>query len=330
MMAALVLGFRDAMALLDMAGLVPRMSDTLRSLSRGGADVPLRQVIAHPEQAGSLGWMPAIPLGGGPFGGKVISVYKDNPARGLGTHQGVVVLFAAETGEVLAIVDAYAVTARRTAAASAVATDLLARRDAAELAILGSGAQAEAHVEAMLAVRPIGRVRVASRSREHAERFARRMADLHGIPVLAADDVPSAVAGADVICSVTDARAPIVDGAWIQAGAHLNAVGASVPGFRELDVETVRRARLYVDSRPQVLAQADDVRLPLAAGEIPADHILGEIGEVLLGTAPGRTAPDDVTLFKSVGVAVEDIAAASYCLERAEALGAGTRVAFGR
>ncbi len=329
MMAALVLGYRDVTDLLDMEGLVPRMAGALRALSRGEATMPPRQVMAHPGQEGLIAWMPAVLGGLEPFGSKVISVYPKNRLRGLHTHQGAVLLFAADTGEVRAIVDADALTARRTAAVSALATDLLAPRDAAELTLLGSGTQAETHLEAMLSVRPVVRVRVHSRSLKHAEEFARRMGERFGIAVEALADARAAVEGADIVCTLTEARAPVLEGLWLKPGVHVNAVGASVRGYRELDDEAVRRARLYVDSIPHALAQADDILLPLAAGVIPQGHILGEIGGVAGGEVAGRASLDDLTLFKSVGLAVEDLAAAAYCLERAQALGRGTPVDMG-
>lgn len=328
-MAALLLDYRDTTDLLDMQGLLPLMARTLQELSRGEGELPTRQMLAHPGQLGLIAWMPAILAGGEPFGAKVISVYPENRRQGLPTHQGVVLLFAPGTGEVQAIVDAGAITARRTAAVSAVATDLLALPGAADLALLGSGTQAETHLEAMLQVRPIRRVRVHSRSVEHARDFAQRMTERFGVAVEVCRDAQAAVDGADLVCTLTEARSPILAGRWLRPGAHLNAVGASVRGYRELDDEAVRRARVYVDSRAHALAQADDILLPLAVGVIAQGHVCGEIGGVAGGEVAGRTSRDDVTLFKSVGLAVEDLAAAQYCVERAQALGRGTLVAFG-
>ena len=328
-MPTLVLGYRQVTDLLDMTALVPLMARTLAELSRGEAQMPPRQMLPHPSQPGLIAWMPAVLAGGEPFGSKVISVYPENRRQGMHTHQGVVLLFAPETGEVRAIVDADAVTARRTAAVSAAATDLLALPDAGDLALLGSGALAETHLEAMFQVRPIRRVRVCSRSEGNAQAFAERMGSRYGIAVESVGDAQAAVAGADIVCTLTDARSPILKGDWLRPGAHLNAVGASVGGFRELDDEAVRRSLVYVDSLSHALLQADDLRLPLEAGVVGERHVRGEIGAVADGRLEGRRGQDDVTLFKSVGLAVEDLAAAQYCIARARAQGAGTWVKFG-
>ncbi len=328
-MPTLVLAHREVTELLDMAGLVPLMRRTLVELSRGEIAMPPRQMLPHPDQPGLIAWMPAVLRGGDPFGSKVISVYPENRQRGMHTHQGVVVLFRPKTGEVRAIVDADAVTARRTAAVSAAATDLLAQPDAADLGLIGSGTLAETHLEAMLGVRPIRRVRVYARRPDRLRDFAERMSVLFEVEVQPAADAQTAVVDADIVCTLTDARSPVLEGAWLHPGAHVNAVGASVGGFRELDDETVRRSLVFVDSLLHALPQADDLRLPIEAGVVGPEHVRGEIGAVADGRLQGRRQPDDVTLFKSVGLAAEDMAAAAYCVERAEALGLGTWIELG-
>ena len=209
-----------------------------------------------------------------------------------------------------AIVDADAVTVRRTAAVSATATDLLALPDAAELRLIGSGTLAETHLEAMLGVRPIRRVRVYARRPESLRDFVERMSALFGVEVQPAADARTAVVDADIVCTLTDARSPVLEGAWLRPGAHVNAVGASVGGFRELDDEAVRRSLVHA------LPQADDLRLPIEAGVVGPEHVRGEIGAVADARLQGRRHQDDVTLFKSVGLA-------------AEAMGLGTWIELG-
>ena len=225
--------------------------------------------------------------------------------------------------------DAAEVTAIRTAAVSAVATRALARADAHDLAILGSGVQARTHLEAMLHVRPIKRVRVWSRTPEHAGAFAERESRRHAVEIEPAGSARGAVKGADIICTVTASRQPILKGDWIAPGAHINAVGSSVRSARELDATAVQRARLYVDRRESALAEAGDFLLAKEEGAVGDDHIQGELGEVLLGTVQGRRSAEEITLFKSLGLAVEDLAAAHAILAKATAQGAGTWVEFG-
>jgi ornithine cyclodeaminase len=232
-------------------------------------------------------------------------------------------------GRLLAIIDASSVTAIRTAAVSGVATQVLARPDAGDLAIVGAGVQAMTHLEAMQSVRSLRRVRVWSRSHERASRFAGRAGRRFGIAVEAVDDAASCVRGADIVCTVTASHEPVLRGEWLAAGAHVNAVGASQPDARELDTEAVLRARLFVDRRESAIAESGDVLIPIAERAIDLGHVLGELGEVLLGAILGRQAADDVTLFKSLGLAIEDVAAARHIHERAIARGTGTWVSFG-
>jgi ornithine cyclodeaminase/alanine dehydrogenase-like protein (mu-crystallin family) len=312
--------------LLSMARCIEVMEEALSALARGEAMNPLRSILGLPFGGSALAVMPGAQLQPPVFGVKVISVFPQNREAGLETHQGVVLLFEAEHGRPVALVDASEVTALRTAAVSGVATRALALPDADDLAILGSGTQARAHLDAMLAVRPVRRVRAWSPTRERLEAFAAQASERHGIPVETVADPRAAVDGATLICTVSGAREPLVRGEWLAPGVHINAVGSALPGARELDGEVLRRARLFVDRRESALNESGDVLLAMAEGAIGPDHILAELGEVLIGTAKGRTGPEDVTLFKSLGLAVEDVATARAVLDEARRQGAGTSI----
>ncbi len=328
-MSALVLDASDVRRLLPMETCIDLMADALATLGRGEAVNPLRQVLRLPGGSGILGVMPGSMAAPEVFGLKVISVFFANHGTEYDSHQGVVLLFETEHGAPVAVVDASEITATRTAAVSGVATRLLAREDAGDLAILGSGVQARSHLDAMACVRDLRRVRIWSPTRENRETFARDQAIRHGIPVEATETAEAAVHDADIVCTVTAASEPVLEGEWLAAGAHVNAVGASVPTARELDTAAMQRSRLFVDRRESAENEAGDYLIPLGQGEIDEDHILGEIGELLLGEAEGRTTSDDVTLFKSLGLAVEDLASAYHVYRRAQEEGAGAPIAIG-
>jgi ornithine cyclodeaminase len=245
------------------------------------------------------------------------------------SHQGVVMLFGLVHGEPLAILDATAITAIRTAAASGAATDALARADAGDLALIGSGAQGRTHLAAMRVVRPLRRVRVWSRTRANAERFAREEAASLGFAIEVSATAEDAVRGADLICTTTSAKTPVVRGAWLSPGAHLNAVGACFAANRELDTEAARRARFFTDCRESCLNEAGDFLIPRQEGAITDDHLLGEIGEVFLGRIAGRVSRDDVTLYESLGIALEDLASAHDIHRRVLESGRGTWLDWG-
>jgi ornithine cyclodeaminase/alanine dehydrogenase-like protein (mu-crystallin family) len=303
--------------LLPMEACTDLMADVFRGLSRGEAVQPLRSFHEQPGGAGRLALMPGFTTSPPAFGVKLITVFPGNVGTANDPIQGAVVLFDAETGAVTAVIDATALTAIRTAAASGAATRVLAREDAGDLAILGCGTQARTHLEAMLTVRSIRRVRVWSRSMGHARTFTETATARHAIAAEAMEDVRSAVAGADLICTTTASPVPILRGEWIASGAHINAVGAHTAATRELDTAAVARASLYVDSRASALAEAGDLLLAFKEGVIGTDHILGEMGEVLLERVRGRASDQEVTLFKSLGLAIQDVAAAQYIYERA-------------
>ena len=255
-------------------------------------------------------------------------MFPGNPAKGLDSHQGAVLLFSAETGELLAMMNASAITAIRTAAVSGVATDLLARPDASKLAMIGSGVQARSHLVAMSEVRSLTRCRIVSRRIEHAQKFADEMKGNFSFALEPVETVAEALEGADLIVTATTAVEPIVRREWISAGAHLNLVGSSTPNAREVDSETMAAASLFVDRRESTLNEAGDYLLAARDGVIGPDHIRAEIGEVLHGDKPGRTSPEEITLFKSLGLAIEDLFAAEYLYRKAKEQNVGTWVEF--
>jgi ornithine cyclodeaminase len=263
------------------------------------------------------------------MGLKIVSVFPGNHGTDYDSHQGAVMLFDTDHGCPLAMVDASAITAIRTPAVTALATRLLAKKDAGDLAILGSGIQARGHLEAMLQVLPIRRVRVWSLPLDQARQFAAASSKRLGIRVEAMETSQDAVKGADIICTVTAAPEPILFGESVSAGAHINAIGACIPTTRELDTAAVVKSRLYVDRRESTLNEAGDFLIPKKEGSITDKHIIGEIGEILAGKVPGRQSENEITLFKSLGLAVEDLAAAHYVYQKAMAKKIGTLVELG-
>ena len=328
-MKTIIVTQREVPALLPMKECVDLMARTLETTTRGDAVLPLRSMVWKPDRSGLLGMMPAYLGSPAVLGFKAVSVMPGNHGTPYDSHQGVVVIFEVEHGALLAVIDASSITAIRTAAASGAATRLLAREDAGDLAILGSGVQASHHLEAMRAVRPLRRIRVWSRDAARSRAFAERESKRFGCRVEAVADARAAVAGADLICTTTASKDPVLHGDWIAPGAHINAVGACFPASRELDTPAVVRSRLYVDRRESALNEAGDFLIPKKEGAIGDDHIVGEVGEALLGRAPGRRTRDEVTLFKSLGIAVEDLAAAHQIYRNALERGAGMHIEFG-
>jgi ornithine cyclodeaminase len=306
------------------------MARALATLAQGEAIAPLRPVLWLPERVGALGMMPGF-VGGDmkAMGVKVVSVFPGNHGTEYDSHQGTVLLFETEHGRLLAMMDATEITAIRTAATSGVATRLLARGEANDLALLGSGVQAKSHLAAMLAVRDIQRVRVWSRNADHARHFAQAQAKKHGINVEVSGSVAEAVAGADIICTTTAAPEPILQGEWLEPGVHINAVGSSVAFARELDTDAMVKSRLYVDRRESTVNEAGDFLFPQKEGAIDESHIVGEIGEILMGKVAGRQTDSEITLFKSLGLAVEDVASAYHIYKKATVTGRGTWVELG-
>jgi ornithine cyclodeaminase len=306
------------------------MRDALGALARGEALVPLRTIMRVPGVGGFLGLMPGYisPLKGqeGALGMKAVSVFPGNAKRGIDTHQGAVLLFEADTGRLSALMDGAAITAIRTAAVSGVATDLLARRDASELAILGAGVQARTHIDAVAAVRPLRQVRIWSRNPERAAALAAELRPRFQFPIEPATSVETAVRAADIVATVTASPEPILQRPWLKEGVHINAVGSSIPTSREIDTATMAAARLFVDRRESALAEAGDLLIPMLEGAVKGDHIQSELGDVIIGKDPGRRSPTELTLFKSLGLAVEDVASAAYIVRRARETGTGQTV----
>jgi ornithine cyclodeaminase/alanine dehydrogenase-like protein (mu-crystallin family) len=339
-MKLLVLGAAEVHRLLPYGECADAMRDALVALARGQVDQPLRTIIRPPAAAGLMALMPAYMSAGGPggeggpgdggaaYGLKAICIFPGNPAAGLDSHQGVVLLSSAETGEPLALLNASAVTEIRTAAVSAVATGLLARGDAAELAIIGTGVQARAHLLAIAAERPLTGVRVAGRDPAKARRFAEDMRGHTDAPVAACGSAAEAVAGAGIVVTATSSAEPVLRKDWLARGAHVNAVGACLPHTRELDTETMTAAALFTDRRESVLNEAGDYVLAEAEGAVGPGHIRAEIGELLTGAAPGRASDAEITVFESLGLAVEDLAAAALAYRKAAELATGTWVEF--
>jgi alanine dehydrogenase len=328
-MKVLIANQEQVTALMPMDECIGVMQNTLKLLAEGDALLPLRTMLVLPDGENLMGLMPSYLGGIQSVGVKVIAAFPSNYGTEYDTHQGVVLLFDTRQGLLRAIVDGTAITAIRTAAVSGVATKFLAREEASDLAIIGAGTQARTHLEAMLCVREIRRVRVYSLPLEGALQFSERESKRHGIDVEVKETAEEAVAGADIICTVTTAREPVVKGEWVAPGAHINAVGAFTPTTRELDTNAVARSRLYVDRRESALNEAGEYLIPRSEGMIGDDHIAGEIGDVLLGRVPGRTLADEITLFKSLGIAIEDLASAHYVLQQAREQNIGTWVEIG-
>ena len=318
----LVLSEHDVESLLTMRECIGVMEEALAALARGEAHNPLRQIVRGANANGILGLMPAYRGGDTPYYAlKEVCVFPGNPARGLDTHLGAVMLHSGATGELLMIANASAITAIRTAAVSALATKLLARDDAKTLAIIGAGVQARTHLEAIPLVRDIEEIRISSRTRAKAEALAK-----HDKRVRVVDSIEEAVRGADIIATTTSSREPIVKREWISDGAHVNAVGSSIAAARELDSATLAAASLFVDRRESTINESGDYLFALREGTISDGHIRAEIGEILIGSARGRTSRDEITLFKSLGLAVEDLASAQFLFEKATKLGRGAIV----
>jgi len=305
------------------------MADALSALARGEVFQPLRTIVRPPDARGLLGLMPSYRAGGqGAFGLKAICVFPGNPAIGKDAHQGAVLLFSRETGELLAVMNASEITAIRTAAVSAVATRLLARQDAEQLAIIGAGIQARTHLAALAAVRPIKRAKVACRNIEHAEELAREMRQQLSFPIEPVRTNEEAVRGADLIVTATSSQEPVINKDWISPGAHVNAIGTHSPNSREIDSATMAAAKIFVDRRESALNESGDYLLAAKEGLVNAESIRGEIGELLIGSKTGRTSATEITLFKSLGLAIEDIVSADYLYRKARSQNSGTWIDF--
>jgi len=325
----LILPQAEVERLLPMGECIEVMISTLAALARGQALLPLRTMILIPDSTDVFAVMPAYLGNPSTIGAKIITFFPRNHGTQYDSHQGAVLLFDPDTGALAAMLDATPVTTIRTAAVSAVATRLLAREDASTLAILGAGVQGYVHIEAIRLVRPIEQLRVWSRTRAHAERLAAAARERFGLEAMVAASGAEAVRGADVVCTTTSAREPVLLGEWLEPGTHVNAIGASHRTAREIDSRTVVLSRLYVDRRESALKEPGDILVPLEDGDITADHIVAEIGDLLVGRGQGRRDAHEITLYKSLGLAIEDLAAASHVLAAARRTGAGVSVELG-
>jgi alanine dehydrogenase len=328
-MKVLILNQQQVRELLTMQECMMVMDKAFLALAAGEVLLPLRQVLWLPGGQSALAVMPSFSGDIDSMGVKVISVFPQNLGTMFDSHQGAVLLFDTTNGCLQAILDATEITAIRTAAVSGVATRALARSDAGDLAILGSGVQARTHLQAMLIARKIRRIRVWSRNLHHAERFAQKEGTRHDVKIEACENAIDAVKRADIICTVTSSRTPVLFGEWIEPGAHINAIGTFGPATREVDTMSVVRSSLFVDRLESAIHEAGDYLLPLKEGSIREGHIRGELAQVLSGSVQGRTSPEEITLFKSLGLAVEDLACAHYLHQKAVKNRAGTFVELG-
>jgi alanine dehydrogenase len=319
----LILSEPDLRQLLPMEELIAAMADALAAFSSGGVQQPLRTVLEVGTSKAFFGVMPAFIPASGALGTKLVTVFGSNLALGLPSHLATIILLDSTTGEMRGLLDGRYITEARTAAVSAVSTQLLARPAASTLAIIGTGVQAWSHLEALRLVRKLSEIRVWSPTAAHRARFASEAKEKLSVHVTTTASAREAVEGADLIALVSSSREPVVHSAWVQEGAHVCAVGACRPDQREMDSDLVGRARLFVDSRTAALAEAGDIVLPIKEGRFTAGHIAGELGEVVSGRTPGRTNSSEVTIFKSLGMAVEDVAAAQLAFEKAGSRGLG-------
>ena len=311
----------DVRALLPMRDLIDVMERTLAAFSAGAVAQPVRSVIEVAEHA-FYGSMPALIRTPGAMGAKLVTVFGSNAAKGLPTHLATIVLLDPETGGLLAVMDGRYITEARTAAVSAVSTRYLARPNASTLALIGSGVQAHSHLEALPLVHEFREIRCWSPTRERLNQFVK-----HNPSVSAADSVQQAVEGADVVVLITASSTPVIRDEWIKPGAHVIGVGACRPTQREMDPALVARARLIVDSRAAALKESGDVLLAMQEGYFGENHIAAELGQVVAQPAGGRTANDQITVFKSLGLACEDVAAADLVYRRASESGRGAQLA---
>ena len=316
----LVLDRSAVESLLQPDALIGALDAAMVQLSAGQVSMPARIAALVQEKRGLLGVMPAYLPASRTLCCKLVSVFPGNAGLGLPTHQAVVMLFDADTGAPLAMLDGTSITALRTAAGSALATRTLALPEATVLLVVGTGVQALSHARAVARVRQISELRIAGRDGGKAETLARQLAGELGIHAKVFGIGPEAFRGAHIVCATTDAAEPVVRGAWLAPGMHVNSVGLNQQG-RELDAEAVRRAKLFVESRASALAPP-----PAGANDLVGAEVQAEIGEVLAGTRPGRTSPQDITLYKSVGVAVQDAVAARLVYDAAKTRGIGTEI----
>jgi ornithine cyclodeaminase/alanine dehydrogenase-like protein (mu-crystallin family) len=325
----LLLNRHEAESLLDLGRLIEALGPAMAELSAGRVSMPDRIMTHVPERGGLLAAMPVYRGATRTLSTKLVSVFPENEAQGIPSHQAVILVFDAETGTASALMDGTFITAARTAAGSALSARLLAREDAHVLVIIGTGVQARAHASALPRVRAIREIRVVGRNSQNAARLAAEITSEQGIQATAFEAVAKTFAGADIICAATHSAEPVVKGDWLQPGTHVTSVGLNSHGC-EVDVAAVLKALVVVESREAALAPnaggSNDLKWPIRDGLMVADHIYAEVGELVSGAKPGRTSAEQITLYKSVGVAVQDAVAAHLVLEAAKKQGLGREV----
>lgn len=309
-----------------MVDLIPAMESALAKFSSGEVLQPVRTVLTVGPTKAYYGLMPAFIPSPGSMGAKIVTVFGENHQKGLPSHLATILLFDPDTGSLIAMMDGRYITEARTAAVSAVSARFLARPQASTLALIGSGVQARSHLEALQHVRQLKEVRVWSPRPHSREQFIAEMSPHFSVAIHDAPSAQAAVEGADLIVVATASKTPVVESEWVAGGAHVMCVGACRPDQREMAPALVKRARLYVDSRAAALVESGDVVMNISEGLFDASHVRGEIGELVLGRVAGRASDGDVTIFKSLGMAVEDVVAADLVFRRASETGAGTEL----
>ncbi len=315
-MSVRVLDSETVLANLSMAACIDLMAATQAAISRGEIELPLRSMLQVADGSGYFGVMPGEIGDADVFGAKLVTLFPANPERDIPAVQGHILLFDRANGTPIALVEAASVTAIRTAAASAAATRVLAREDASTLALLGCGVLAGTHLDAMLAVRPVREVRIWGRNPDKATEFAQRHAGKGDLKLRAVADAAEAVAGADLVCTVTGSYTPILQGEWLSPGVHINLVGAHNPATREADGKVLERGRVYTEITEFALAEAGDLLLAIEEGHFARADIVGEIGQAIDGTVPGRGSASEITVYKSLGNTAQDLAAAHFVYTR--------------
>ncbi|MEA3335082.1 MAG: ornithine cyclodeaminase family protein [Chloroflexota bacterium] len=321
---SLWLNQNDVQSLLTMPDAIDAVEEAFRQLAEGDAMLPQRVGVGVAKHGGGGAAMPAY-VGGevDGLGVKVVTLFVNNARLGLPVVNATILLLDPATGQLRAVMDGGYLTAVRTGAVSGVATNYLARADASIVTIFGAGVQARKQLEAMCAVRPIAKALVVNVQPETAKRFADEMSASLGVGVRPAADTRNAVEAADIIITATSAHDPIFDGSWVQPGTHINAIGSHAPAWRELDTTTLQRAKVIADQATACLAEAGDLIIPIQKGAITEEHIYAELGEIVAGSKPGREGDDEITLFKSVGLAIQDVAVAALVYRRAQEAGVG-------
>lgn len=322
----LFLNKNDVRALLGYPDAIELMRSAFMAVSRGDAVQPIRRVMPLPTGSGMMMMLPGALTAPDSFGIKTVTIFPQNFGTETPSHQGLVTLYNPETGTPYALLDGGEVTAIRTAAATAVATEALARKDAKTITIFGYGEQAATHIAALSALARFDQFRIWGRDFEKATAFAARQSDHRGVQVEAIRDARTSIKGADIICTTTSAAEPVLLGDWLEPGQHINLVGSPVPNMREVDSTLVARTKFYCDYEASLRELGGEFRHALADGKISDDHLVGEVGHVLLGTRPGRETENEITVFKSLGMIAEDLVACDHIYHRAVAQGRGQKI----